>query len=211
MKKKIKKVKEIVKQLAVSFFFSAFIIFLIAIIFGSKIDPLIIKLNSLFTAGYGTDIEREEIKIDKINKRLTSYPYYGEAFGTIIIPSVDINLTIYHGETLEVLKYGAGHHAGSFFPGEGGTIIIAAHNTYGQFYTLPNVKVGDSVTIKTDYGTYHYEVTKIEVINANVLAKNLKLTTDIENIMLYTCYPLTPGYKSDRFVVYGNLVGEEHD
>ena len=104
-----------------------------------------------------------------------------------------------------------GHHSGSYFPGEGGTIIIPGHNTWGQFYNLPNVKVGDIVNIKTNYGVYHYKVTKTEVIDASILANQLHLTTDIENIMLYTCYPLGLGYRSDRLVVYGILVGEEHD
>lgn len=202
----------IAKQLAIAFFFTTFIIFLIAITFGINLDKKITKYSGLFVTGYYNDEgEEREIKIDKIKKRLTNIPYYGDAFGTIEIPSVDISITLYHGEDLEVLKYGAGHHAGSYFPGEGGRIIIAAHNTWGQFYTLPNVKIGDKVIIKTSYGKYTYEIIKTEVANAKELGKNLKLTTDIENIMLYTCYPLTPGYKSDRFVAYGNLVGEEHE
>ena len=211
-KKFITKSKVIAKQLAIAFFFSTFIIFLTAITIGIKVDKKVSKLNGLFTIGYyNEESETRDIKIDKIKKRLTNYPYYGEAFATLEIPSVDISVTVYHGEGLEVLKYGLGHHTGSYFPGEGGRIIIAGHNTWGQFYTLPNVKVGDKVIIKTSYGKYTYEITKTEIANAKLLGNNLKLTTDIENIMLYTCYPLTPGYKTDRFVVYGNLVGEEHE
>lgn len=205
------RIKEIAKDLAVSFFFTIFILFLTSITILKKVEPMLNKVNSLFTMSYIESTEKKDIKIDKIKRRLTKYPSYGDAFGTILIPRVGIDLTIYHGEALRILKYGAGHHAGSFFPGEGGRIIIAAHNTYGMFYNLPQVIVGDEVIIKTSYGTYHYKVTSTEIANAEVLGQDLKLPTDIENIMLYTCYPLTPGYKSDRFVVYGELVGEEHE
>ena len=210
MPKIVKRIKEIAKDLAVSFFFTTFFLFLASITFLRVVNPFISKVNSMFTISYINRSSERKIEIDRVKKRLITYPGYGDVFGTISIPRVGIDLAIYHGEALRLLKYGAGHHAGSFFPGEGGRIIIAAHNTYGMFYTLPQVVVGDEVIIKTSYGTYHYKVTKTEIANAEVLANNLTLPTDIENIMLYTCYPLTPGYKSDRFVVYGELVGEEH-
>ena len=130
--------------------------------------------------------------------------------GGIKIPSVGIDLALYNGEALEILRYGAGHHAGSFYPGEGGTIIIAGHNIRGHFYTLPQVNIGDKIILNVTYGTYTYEVTKTEIRNAVELGENLHLRRDEEELMLYTCYPVeTPGWKADRFVVYAKLVGEE--
>lgn len=207
-----KKVKAVAKELVIAFFFSAFILFFIFILFGNKIEKTSSLINKLFVFNGYYEKKEKDIKIDKIKKRLTHYPSYGEAFGSVQIPSVSIDVTLYHGESLSVLKYGLGHHAGSLFPGEGGTIIIAGHNTYGQFYTLPQVKVGDIVIINTIYGTYNYEVTSTDIAEAKVLGHNLKISHDEETIMLYTCYPVeTPGYKTQRFVVYGRLVGESNE
>jgi len=202
----------IAKQLVIAFFFTSFILFLIMICFGNKIDKTIMVINKLATISYFDEPVIKDIKLNKVKKRLVSHPNHKDRFGSVVISSVGIDLALYQGETLDVLKYGAGHHAGSYFPGEGGTIIIAAHNNYGMFYNLPKVKVSDNVTIKTVYGTYYYEVTKTEVVNAKKLGDNLTIRTDEETIMLYTCYPVNvPGFKSNRFAVYGRLVGEEDD
>ena len=191
---------------------SAFIVSTCFLVFGNKIDKTTSLINKFFVFNGYSEQKVKDIKIDKIKKRLTYYPSYGEAFGSLEIPSVSIDVALYHGESLSVLKYGLGHHAGSLFPGEGGTIIIAGHNTYGFFYKLPQVKVGDVVIIKTVYGTYHYEVTSTDIAEASVLGHNLKISHDEETVMLYTCYPVeTPGYKSKRFVVYGRLVGEDNE
>lgn len=212
LKRIAKKSKAIAKQLVIAFFFTTFIVFLTTITIGYRLDKSMSRINKLFTANFKTDIVERDIKLDNIKKRLTAYPAYGDAFGTIKIPSVDIDVALYHGERLEVLIYGAGHHVGSYFPGEGGTIIIAGHNTWGQFYTLPNVKVGDEVIIETTYGKYTYEITSTEIEKASVLAENLHIYNDNETIMLYTCYPVeTPGYKSERFVAYGKLVGDNNE
>lgn len=206
------KAKAIAKELVVAFFFTTFICFLTIITIGPKVDKTMAKINKIFTISLKNDTIKKDIKIDKIQKRLTQYPSYGDAFGSVQIPSVGIDITLYHGERLEVLQYGAGHHVGSYFLGEGGTIIIAGHNTWGQFYTLPNVKVGDNIIINTDYGQYTYEITATEIAKASVLAENLHIYNDEETIMLYTCYPVeTPGYKSDRFVAYGKLVGDSNE
>ena len=212
LKKLINKTKVVTKQLVTAFFFASFISFLFLLFFSRRVNLVFNTINKMAVASFEYEAREKDIKINKIEKRLTEYPSIGEAFGTIIIPSVKIDIPVYHGETLDVLKYGAGHHAGSYFPGEGGTIIIAAHNTYGQFYTLPKVKIGDEVIIKTNYGTYTYKITKTEIANADKLGENLHIYTDKETIMLYTCYPVeTPGYKSNRFVAYGDLVGESDE
>lgn len=204
------KIKAIAKDIAVAFFFTTFILFLTGLILNKNINTLIVLVNKLGTGSYVSNLERKDITINKVKKRLETYPYYGDRFGTISIPSVNIDIALYHGEALRVLQYGAGHHAGSYFPGEGGTIIIAAHNTWGQFYTLPQVSIGDKVIIKTDYGTYTYEINKTEIANAIKLGEDLRIRTDLEELMLYTCYPVdSPGYKANRFVAYAVLVGEE--
>ena len=212
MLKKSRKLKVTVKQLAVAFFFSIFIVFITHVVVGSKLNKATTLINKIATAK--TKIEKnEDVKITlkevEEKKRLSKYPYFGEIWATIEIPSVSINLSLYHGDTLELIKYGAGHLAGSFFPGEGGLIVVDAHNTSGYFKELPNVNIGDKVIIKATYGTFTYSITKTEVKDAVILGNELTITDDEEKLMLYTCYPTdTPGYKSKRFVAYASLVGE---
>lgn len=205
------KLKVTVKQLAVAFFFTSFSIFLIAVIAGKQLQYTVNIINKFAIFDFKENNEPVDIKIttEAEKTRLSEYPTYGTVWATIEIPSVNINLNVYRGEDLELLKYGAGHHAVSYFPGEGGTILIAAHNTEGFFKTLPQVKKGDEITIKAIYGTYKYKVERTEVINAKTLGTNLDINDKKETLMLYTCYPVdTPGMKSDRFVVYASLVGE---
>ena len=214
MHKISRKVKVAVKQLAVAFFFSTLIVFSTQVIIGAKVNKITTLINKLATAK--TKIEKEEnIKITlttiEEKKRLSSYPYFGEIWATIEIPSVGIDLPVYHGDTLELIKYGAGHLAGSFFPGEGGFIVMDAHNTVGYFKELPNVNIGDNVIIKANYGTFTYSIYTTEIKEASILGQELTITDDEEILMLYTCYPTdTPGFKSKRFVAYAKLVGESY-
>ena len=204
--------KVIAKQLVVAFFFTTFIVFLIAILFGNRVEKFMAKANKLATISYIESGNSENIKLEKKKKRLINYPNFGDSFGRIKIESVGIDMTLYHGETLDILKYGAGHHAGSYFPGEGGTIIVAGHNRRNYFHELPKVKIGDIVTIETSYGTYEYAVTKTEIANAYELGHNLKLSDEEETVMLYTCYPVDAlGIPANRYVVYASLVGETHE
>lgn len=212
MLKKSRKVRVTVKQLAVAFFFSVFIVFITQVIIGTKVNKVTSLINKIATAQNKIE-KKDDVKITLTSieekKRLSSYPYFGEIWATIEIPSVNINLSVYHGDTLELIKYGAGHLAGSFFPGEGGLIVMDAHNTSGYFKELPNVNIGDKVIIKANYGTFTYSITKTEIKDAVILGKELTITDDKEILMLYTCYPTdTPGYKSKRFVAYASLVGE---
>ena len=205
-----REIKAIAKDLAVAFFFTTFILFLTGLIFTKEINFGFNLINKLAVMSYTVGSEKNDIKIDKAKKRLVSYPSYGDMFGSIKIASVNIDSPLYHGESLKVLRYGAGHHAGSYFPGEGGTIIIAGHNTKGRFYTLPKVNIGDEVIIETSYGTYTYKITSTEIENATVLGNRLTIRTDEETLMIYTCYPVEyPGYKDERFVAYASLVGEK--
>ena len=208
----LKRLKVISKHLVIAFFMTCFIVFLTFVLFGRPIGKTMSLVNKMLVFDYSDTKKTKNIKIDEVEKRLIEYPSYGEVFGSIEIPSVDIHMALYHGESLSILKYGAGHHAGSYFPGEGGTIIIAGHNTLGQFYSLPNVHVGDKIIVKTVYGDYTYQIDGTDVYDAKVLGTNLKISNDKETIMLYTCYPVEiPGYKSKRFVVTGFLVGDNDE
>lgn len=208
----INKVKVIAKHLVIAFLFVSIIISPIYIFFGTKIEKTINIINKLAIPTTNTKPTNKNIKIDKIKKRLATYPNYGDKFGNLKISSLNIDIVLYHGESLKILKYGLAHHAGSYFPGEGGTILIAGHNTLGIFYNLPKININDDINITTVYGNYNYKVVKTDIKEASILTKEININDKEETLILYTCYPVeTPGYKSKRFVVYAKPVGDNYE
>ena len=106
------------------------------------------------------------------------------------------------------LAAGAGHYAGSQFPGEGGSIIVAAHNSRDKFYKLPQIQIGTKVDIETIYGKFQYEVYKTAIADYRN-EDAFPLQEDEEILMIYTCYPVDSiWYVNDRFIAYAKLVGE---
>lgn len=211
--KTTKKIKVIVKQLAIAFFFTAFFIFLTLTITKNKIDKAIRFVNSFAVMQNNkSNGTTKNIKINTVTKRLVEYPNFGDVWARITIPTANIEANIYHGDTLDLLKYGVGHHAGSYFPGEGGTILIAGHNSSRDFGRLPNAKIGDEIIIKAIYGTYTYKIDSFEIIEAKELNEKLEINDKKEVLIVYTCYPVdTPGYKSKRYVIYASLVGDSNE
>ena len=102
--------------------------------------------------------------------------------------------------------YGVGQSSGSYFPGEGGSIICMGHNTKAFLYKLPQIKKGAIIEVETTYGTFKYKVDNTKIVNMyNV--DELPIQKYEEVLMLYTCYPVNGlGHKTDRFVVYAKKV-----
>lgn len=147
-----------------------------------------------------------EIKFDQEKSTITNYPEYGSRYGNIKIESLDISLPLYYGDKLSILKNGIGQSSGSYFPGEGGSIICMGHNTKAFLYKLPQIKKGAIIEVETKYGTFRYKVDKTKIVNMyNV--DELPIQKEEEILMLYTCYPVNGlGHKTDRFVVYARKV-----
>lgn len=154
--------------------------------------------------------EEKEVSFDNVKKKLTSYPSYGSKYGNIIIAKLNIKLPLYYGDNNETLSYGAGQYAGSYFPGESGTTIIAGHNDRGYFEKLLEAKQNDIITIETNYGTFNYQVNSTKIVNENDLSA-FAVQSEKDEIILYTCYPLGISKKTERFVVYASKVGEKYE
>lgn len=133
---------------------------------------------------------------------LTNCPSYGENYASLKIESIGVELPIYYGKTLDLLKKGIGHDNDSYFPGEGGSVIFMGHN-FGRFLAnLPKVKVGDQIQVTTNYGEFHYTVYDSQVINENEVDK-VPIQEAEERLMIYTCWPINNiGYATERYVVY---------
>ena len=201
--------KEITEQIVISFFFVSIIVLIIHFLFMDKIKNYVNIINMISIEE--KEITYPEVKFDNVSKRLKDYPLWGSEFAKLEISSINVNLPVYQGDTLDIMKYGIGHYSGSFFPGEGGSIILAGHNDRGFLYHLPEIKIGDKIVLNTVYGVFTYEVEETKIISAKD-NDAFPFYKDKEVLMLYTCYPVnTIGHKTQRFLVYAKKVGESYE
>lgn len=150
-----------------------------------------------------------DVKIDLETKNLKEYPEYGTRYGTIKIPSLEIELPLYFGDSLDILKNGIGHSNLSYFPGEGGSILCMGHNTGKFLKKLPQIKMGEQIIIETNYGIYTYEIYDTKIVDQYEL-EAAPLQREKEILMLYTCWPVTGfGHATNRFFVYADLKKEQ--
>lgn len=193
--------KATIIDIIVALFVLCAIVLLIRLILGAKIDEAISIVSKI-----SISTEQKEIKpIEFENKKLKNYPEYGTQYATIQIPSIDVDLPVYFGDTLEILKKGVGHSSGSYFPGEGGSIIYMGHNSKSMFRRFSEVKKGDKITVKTSYGEFNYKIYDMQLIKETETDK-LPIQDQKEILMVYTCYPFNNiGYATQRYVLYAEL------
>lgn len=205
--KVIKLGKEIAEQITISFFIASVVVLFVYFCFYEKIDDVLSLVNIITITE--KQVEKQEVSFDSVKKRLAVYPTWGSIWATVEIPDIGVNAPVYHGDTLDILKYGVGHFSGSYFPGEGGSIVLAGHNSRQHFMYLPRLDLGAKVIIKANYGTFTYKVVDAKVIRDNDMA-SLPIQDEEEKLMLYTCWPVnTIGFKTRRYVIYTELVEVE--
>lgn len=86
------------------------------------------------------------------------------SIGTVSISRVGLKAKVYEGATDASMAKGAGHYSGSGL--YDGNIGLFGHNrgSNAYFAKLKNVKIGDTVTYKTNQGTKTYEVNFVGTI-----------------------------------------------
>lgn len=199
-----KAIKATVISIAVALIITGILILVIYLFAGQKIDETFLLVNMISITSNENKVV-EPITIDEENKSLENYPEYGTKYGTLEIENIDVNLPVYFGDTLEILKYGVGHNAGSYFPGEGGSIIYMGHNSKDMLRRFSELKVGNEIKVTTTYGEYKYKIYDMQVIKETELEK-MPIQSEKEILMIYTCYPFTAlGHTTQRYVVYAEL------
>ena len=195
--------KAAIKNIIVAFAYVLIILIIIAIFFSSKINKAISVINTITIKS--EEKEASDVKIDLEHNKLETKPKYGTKYGDVIIEDLDVNLPLYYGDSLSILRYGIGHSFGSYFPGEGGSIVCMAHNTKGYLRRLPEIKIGTKIQVNTVYGEYTYTVYDTKIVSQeNVEA--VPIQNEKEILMLYTCYPTgTIGHATQRFITYSSL------
>lgn len=195
--------KAAIKNIIVAFVYVGIIVAFIAILFAPKISKAISVVNTITVKS--EEKETRNVKLDLEHNRLETKPKYGTKYGDVIIEDLDVNLPLYYGDSLSILRYGIGHSFGSYFPGEGGTIICMAHNTKGFLRRLPEIQKGTKIKINTVYGDYTYTVYETKVVDQTDI-EALPVQDEKEILMLYTCYPVNSiGHATHRFVTYSSL------
>ena len=96
----------------VALFITVFILLSVYLLFGARIDETISLINKV-----SIDLENKEIKETVLSEnKIQNYPEYGTKYGTIEIPKIDVNLPVYYGDSLDILKKGVGHSSRKLLP-----------------------------------------------------------------------------------------------
>ncbi|MGN1081531.1 MAG: class D sortase [Acutalibacteraceae bacterium] len=110
------------------------------------------------------------------------------------------DIPVYYGDTNSILMKGAGMWDGSNFCGQNGCTVISGHVTT-YFREIENTEVGTRVIMDTVYGTYTYEVSRIEIFSPGKGAELFLSTFDTETLILYTCYPYNSRNRTQRIAL----------
>lgn len=193
-------IKVIIRDLIVTLLIVGILLALVNLFYGQKIDEAFTLISTVSIKR--ADSLNKNVVLNSENKVLKEYPQYGEQYATIQIPKIKVDLPVYFGATLEILKNGVGHDSGSYFPGEGGSIIYMGHNSKEVFRDFSKLQIGNKITITTNYGTFNYKIYDMKVIEETDV-EALPVQKEKEILMIYTCYPLNNiGYAKQRYVVY---------
>ena len=196
-------IKATIIELIVALFITVILLGAGYILLGAKVEDTM-SLISKVSIGVSDGNEVVNTVIDE-NKKLKNYPEYGTKYATIKIPKIDVDLPVYYGDTLDILKKGVGHSSGSYFPGEGGSIIYMGHNSKKMFRRFSELQKGNEIEVSTTYGDFKYKIYDMQLIKETEVDK-LPIQEEKEILMVYTCYPFNNiGYATQRYVVYAEL------
>jgi sortase A len=128
--------------------------------------------------------------------------------GYVNIPSIGVNLPVYHGVDEVHLQVAVGHIEGSSLPvgGPSTHCVVSAHRGLPSaklFTDLDQVKEGDIFTFTVLDQTLTYEVDQIRIVEPNNLS-DLEIQKDADYATLITCTPY--GVNTHRMLVRGHRI-----
>lgn len=131
--------------------------------------------------------------------------HISDTMGTVEIPKIGVNLSIYHGTDAKTLDKGVGHMRQTALPigGEGTHAVLTGHTglpNAKMFDNLTKLTAGDKFYIHVLGETLAYEVDQI----STVLPEEVELLNPIDgedHITLLTCTPY--GVNTHRLLVRG--------
>lgn len=137
----------------------------------------------------GLVIRENEIKEEIPEKNMSDTgevirPQFAELYAIIKSDALELDVPVYFGSNPELFERGACQSSGSVLVGESGNTVISAHeDTF--FSELSNLKIGDVITVNTNYGRFVYTVKELIEFDKN----NNKYVnpSDETKLTLYTC------------------------
>ncbi|MGI6721872.1 MAG: class C sortase [Anaerovoracaceae bacterium] len=133
--------------------------------------------------------------------------------GYVTIPSIKVQLPVYHYTTKSVLEKGAGHLLGSSLPvgGKGTHTVISAHRglpSAKMFTDLDQLEKGDVFELHVLNRVLAYQVDQIKVVKPT-RTKALARVPGKDYATLLTCTPY--GVNSHRLLVRGHRIPYDPD
>lgn len=130
------------------------------------------------------------------------------AMARLKVPSVGIDLPVYHGTSTDVLSHGIGHLYGTALPvgGEGTHSVLTGHTglaTLTMFDNLTHMRTGDVFTVEVFGETLAYEVDQIATVLPEEVS-HIAPEPGKDFMTLVTCTPY--GINSHRLLVRGHRV-----
>lgn len=156
------------------------------------------------------------VQIEDVDKIKADLPPYEDLLnlanngimGYIEIPTINIDLPIYHSTTGAAMEKGAGHMEGTSLPvgGVGTHAVISAHSGMAGaklFTDLDKLKLGDVFFVTVCNEKLAYEVDNIAVVEPTDIDL-IRIDTQQDYVTLLTCTPY--GVNTHRLLVRGHRV-----
>ncbi len=123
--------------------------------------------------------------------------------GSIAIPKIGVDMTMYEGIRLTTLDYGPGHWPGTAMPGQVGNVVVGGHRTSSHrvFRDIDQLVSGDEILFRDGAGEYRYTVNRVEIVDPSAVW--IVNPTETATATLFACHP--PGSTKQRIVVFADL------
>jgi LPXTG-site transpeptidase (sortase) family protein len=132
----------------------------------------------------------------------------GSRYAEIQIPSIGLDMMVVQGTEYPDLKLGPGHYVDTANPWDDtGRVGIAGHRTtyLHPFFKLDQIHQGDTITIRTEYGTFAYRVNRAPFVVPESGSGFVLTQTPNPTLVLTTCNPKYSSY--ERLIVTAVRVG----
>lgn len=139
-----------------------------------------------------------------IKSSQVKYPRHWESYAILHNEARGFTKEVIFGDSEDILAASIGQYESSGIPGEGRPILLAGHNST-HFRLLREFKKGDHVIMDTDYGSFVYEVTDMEIISQYDFDRTI-LDRREEFLIMYCCYPFDSLSTDDRYFVYAKKI-----
>jgi sortase A len=123
--------------------------------------------------------------------------------GSIAIPKIGVEMTMYEGIRMTTLDYGPGHWPGTALPGQVGNVVVGGHRTskHRVFRNVDQLVPGDEIIFSDDNGRHVYLVNRVEIVNPDAVW--IVNPTPTATATLFACHP--PGSTAQRIIVFADL------